>query len=87
MLVLNNPNLGKQNHAFSDHYLDVDFDLSDVMFIINEGALRHLIRYYTREAGVRNLERELANLAREAVKAIASGKAQKIEITQENLGV
>ena len=130
----------EQNHAFSDHYLDVDFDLSDVMFIttantlrmppplmdrmeiiripgytedekveiakhhllpkqikthglkdgewsINEGALRDLIRYYTREAGVRNLERELANLARKAVKEIVSGKAQKIEITPANLGV
>ncbi len=130
----------EQNHAFNDHYLEVDFDLSDVMFIttantlrmpqplmdrmeiiripgytedekveiakrhllpkqikahglkdgewsIGDDALRDLIRYYTREAGVRNLERELANLARKAVKEIVSGKAQQIEIASENLGV
>ena len=129
----------EQNHAFNDHYLEVDFDLSDVMFIttantlrmpqplmdrmeiiripgytedekveiakrhllpkqikahglkdeewsINDEALRDLIRYYTREAGVRNLERELANLARKAVKAIVSGKATRIELTGANLG-
>jgi ATP-dependent Lon protease len=129
----------EQNHAFNDHYLEVDFDLSDVMFIttantlrmpqplmdrmeiiripgytedekveiakrhllpkqikahglkdhewsITDGALRDLIRYYTREAGVRNLERELANLARKAVKAIVSAKATSIEVTIENLG-
>jgi ATP-dependent Lon protease len=129
----------EQNHAFNDHYLEVDFDLSDVMFIttantlrmpqplmdrmeiiripgytedekveiakrhllpkqvkahglkdgewsITDGALRDLIRYYTREAGVRNLERELANLARKAIKEIVSNKAQKIEIDSSNLG-
>src|SRR5215471_3003701 len=129
----------EQNHAFNDHYLEVDFDLSDVMFIttantlrmpqplmdrmeiiripgytedekveiakrhllpkqikahglkdgewsIDDEALRDLIRYYTREAGVRNLERELANLARKAVKEIVSGKVQKIEINPSNLG-
>jgi len=53
---------------------------------ISEDALRDLIRYYTREAGVRNLERELANLARKAVKAIVSAKATTIEVTAENLG-
>jgi ATP-dependent Lon protease len=129
----------EQNHAFNDHYLEVDFDLSDVMFIttantlrmpqplmdrmeiiripgytedekveiakrhllpkqvkahglkdgewsIADEALRDLIRYYTREAGVRSLERELANLARKAIKEIVSGKAEKIEITSSNLG-
>ena len=129
----------EQNHAFNDHYLEVDFDLSDVMFIttantlrmpqplmdrmeiiripgytedekveiakrhllskqvtshglregewsIDDDALRDLIRYYTREAGVRSLERELANLARKAVKAIVSGKETKIELTRANLG-
>ncbi len=129
----------EQNHSFNDHYLEVDFDLSDVMFIttantlrmpqplmdrmeiiripgytedekveiakrhllpkqleahglkdnewsITDTALRDLIRYYTREAGVRNLERELANLARKAVKEIVSGKAQRIEVTVENIG-
>ncbi|MBU6444150.1 MAG: endopeptidase La [Alphaproteobacteria bacterium] len=129
----------EQNHTFNDHYLEVDFDLSDVMFIttanslrmpqplmdrmeiiripgytedekveiakrhliskevaahglkedewkITDQALRDLIRYYTREAGVRNLEREIANLARKAVKDIVSGKAKSIEVTASNLG-
>ncbi|HEX5282007.1 MAG TPA: endopeptidase La [Micropepsaceae bacterium] len=129
----------EQNHSFNDHYLEVDFDLSDVMFIttantlrmpqplmdrmeiiripgytedekveiakrhllpkqleshglkesewsISEDALRDLIRYHTREAGVRNLERELANLSRKAVKEIVSKKAEHIDVTPENLG-
>jgi ATP-dependent Lon protease len=129
----------EQNHAFNDHYLEVDFDLSDVMFLttantlnmpqplmdrmeiiripgytedekveiakrhlidkqvkahglkdgewkIDDEALRDLIRYYTREAGVRNLEREIANLTRKAVKEIVSGKKTTIAITSENLG-
>ena len=129
----------EQNSTFNDHYLEVDFDLSDVMFIttanslnmaqplldrmeiiripgytedekveiakrhriskevkahgltegewkITDEALRDLIRYHTREAGVRNLEREIANLTRKAVKEIVSGKAKSIEITSENLG-
>jgi len=129
----------EQNHTFNDHYLEVDFDLSDVMFIttantlnmpqplmdrmeiiripgytedekveiakrhliekeikahglkdhewkIDDSALRDLIRYYTREAGVRNLEREIANLTRKAVKEIVSGKATSIEVTSDNVG-
>jgi ATP-dependent Lon protease len=129
----------EQNSSFNDHYLEVDFDLSDVMFIttantlrmpqplmdrmeiiripgytedekveiakrhlidkekkahglkdeewsITDGGLRDLIRYYTREAGVRNLEREIANLTRKAVKEIVSGKATSVTITPENLG-
>lgn len=52
---------------------------------IQEDALRDLIRYYTREAGVRNLERELARLARKAVKEILQGKTKSVEVTQENL--
>jgi ATP-dependent Lon protease len=129
----------EQNSTFQDHYLEVDYDLSDVMFVttanslnmprplldrmeiirlsgytedekveiakrhllekqvksnglkkdewsISDGALRDLIRYYTREAGVRNLERELANLTRKAVKEILSTKAKKkIRVTQRNL--
>ncbi len=128
----------EQNATFNDHYLEVDFDLSDVMFIttsnslrmpqplmdrmeiiripgytedekveiakrhliskqveshglkpeewsVTDAGLRDLIRYYTREAGVRNLEREIANLARKAVKEIVSGKAKKIEVTPKNL--
>jgi ATP-dependent Lon protease len=129
----------EQNHTFNDHYLEVDFDLSDVMFIttanslnmpgplmdrmeiiripgytedekveiakrhlipkeieahglkkgewkIEDEALFNLIRYYTREAGVRNLEREIANLTRKAVKEIESGKTASIVVTAENLG-
>ena len=128
-----------QNATFSDHYLEVDFDLSDVMFVttanslhmpqplldrmeviriagytedekveiakrhlipktieehglrleewkITDSGLLDLIRYYSREAGVRNLERELANLARKAVKEILSNKASAVEVTRDNLG-
>jgi ATP-dependent Lon protease len=128
----------EQNATFNDHYLEVDYDLSDVMFVttanslrmpgplmdrmeiiripgytedekveisrrhliakqteahslkpaewsINEDALRDLIRYYTREAGVRNLEREIANLARKAVKEIVTNKTKKVAITRKNL--
>ncbi|MBN8929124.1 MAG: endopeptidase La [Rhodospirillales bacterium 69-11] len=128
----------EQNATFADHYLEVDYDLSDVMFVttanslrmpqplldrmeiiripgytedekveiskrhlidkqseahglkkdewsISEDGLRDLIRYYTREAGVRNLEREIANLARKAVKEIVTKKAAKISITRKNL--
>jgi ATP-dependent Lon protease len=128
----------EQNSTFADHYLEVDYDLSDVMFVttantlrmpqplldrmeviripgytedekveiakrhlipkqmkehgvkedewsISEDALRDLIRYYTREAGVRNLERELANLIRKAVKEIALEKVHKLNMTRRNL--
>jgi ATP-dependent Lon protease len=53
---------------------------------ITDDGLRDLIRYYTREAGVRNLEREIASLTRKAVKEIVSGKATSVVITSENLG-
>jgi ATP-dependent Lon protease len=129
----------EQNSTFNDHYLEVDFDLSDVMFIttantlrmpqplmdrmeiiripgytedekveiakrhlidkekkahglkdeewsITDDGLRDLIRYYSREAGVRNLEREIANLTRKAVKEIVSGKTKSVVVTPENLG-
>jgi ATP-dependent Lon protease len=128
----------EQNSTFADHYLEVDYDLSDVMFVttanslrmpqplldrmeiiripgytedekveiakrhlitkqseahglkkdewsISEDALRDLIRYYTREAGVRNLEREIANLARKSVKEIVTKKTPKVAITRKNL--
>jgi ATP-dependent Lon protease len=128
----------EQNSTFADHYLEVDYDLSDVMFVttanslrmpqplldrmeiiripgytedekveiakrhlinkqgeahglkkdewsISEDALRDLIRYYTREAGVRNLEREIANLARKSVKEIVTKKTPKIAVTRKNL--
>jgi ATP-dependent Lon protease len=131
----------EQNSTFNDHYLEVDYDLSDVMFVttantlrmpqplmdrmeiirlpgytedekveiakrhlipkqieahglkktewaISEDALRDLIRYYTREAGVRNLEREIANLTRKAIKDILmkkAGKDGKITVTRRTL--
>jgi len=128
----------EQNSTFNDHYLEVDYDLSDVMFIctantldlprplldrmeiirvsgytedekveickrhlldkqiaanglkkgefsINDAGLRHLIRHYTREAGVRNLERELSNLARKAIKEIMMGKKDSLAITPKNM--
>jgi len=134
----------EQNSTFNDHYLEVDYDLSNVMFIttantlnippalldrmevirlagytedekseiarrhlipnamkkhglhakewtIDEDGLKFLIRRYTREAGVRNLERELSNLVRKAVKDILLGKAKTIVVTpkvvEEYLGV
>ncbi|ETX27395.1 endopeptidase La [Roseivivax isoporae] len=128
----------EQNSTFVDHYLEVEYDLSDVMFLTTansynmpgplldrmeiiplsgytedekaEIARRHLlpkqvknhglkktefevedqalvdtIRYYTREAGVRNLERELAKLARKAVTQIVKKETSKVVITAENL--
>jgi ATP-dependent Lon protease len=128
----------EQNSTFQDHYLEVDYDLSDVMFVttanslrmpqplldrmeiiripgytedekveiakrhlipkvseanglkpdewtISDEALRDLIRYYTREAGVRNLEREIAGLARKAVREIVQKKASKVTFTRKNL--
>ncbi len=129
----------EQNHTFQDHYLEVDYDLSDVMFLctantmrmpqplldrmeiirlpgytedekveiakghllpkqlsenglkdeewsISDSALRDVIRYFTREAGVRNLEREIANLARKAVKEIAvEADVDSVKVTVRNL--
>ncbi|MEL6370196.1 MAG: endopeptidase La [Pseudomonadota bacterium] len=128
----------EQNSTFADHYLEVDYDLSDVMFVttanslnmpqplldrmeiiripgytedekleiarrhlipkqqeehalkdeewqITDAGLLDLIRRYTREAGVRNLERELARLARKAVTEIETKKAEAVEVTDENL--
>jgi ATP-dependent Lon protease len=131
----------EQNSTFNDHYLEVDYDLSDVLFVttantlrmpqplmdrmeiirlpgytedekveiakrhlipkqieahglkkgewaISEDALRDLIRFFTREAGVRNLEREIANLTRKAIKDILmkkAGKDGKVVVTRRNL--
>ncbi|MDB5413709.1 MAG: ATP-dependent endopeptidase Lon, partial [Rubritepida sp.] len=128
----------EQNSTFADHYLEVDYDLSDVMFVTTANSLRmpqplldrmeiiripgytedekvqiakrhlvakvtvanglkpgewsladdallDLVRYYTREAGVRSLEREIGGLARKAVKEIVSKKAKKVAITVKNL--
>jgi ATP-dependent Lon protease len=129
----------EQNVAFNDHYLEVDYDLSDVMFVttanttrmlqplldrmeiirlsgytedekveiaerhlipkqikghglkkgewaISDSAIRNIIRYYTREAGVRNLEREIANLTRKAVKDVLMNGKKKISVSARNLG-
>eukprot|EP01013_Petalomonas_cantuscygni_P005425 TRINITY_DN1600_c0_g3_i4.p1 TRINITY_DN1600_c0_g3~~TRINITY_DN1600_c0_g3_i4.p1 ORF type:complete len:810 (+),score=239.71 TRINITY_DN1600_c0_g3_i4:777-3206(+) len=128
----------EQNDKFQDHYLEVDIDLSDVMFVttantlnlpqplldrmeiirlegytedekveiakrhliekqieahglkkgefaLRDDALRDLIRYYTREAGVRTLEREIAKLARKALRRILEGEYKSVEITPDNL--
>jgi ATP-dependent Lon protease len=128
----------EQNSTFNDHYLEVDYDLSDVLFIttanslnmpqplldrmeiiripgytedekleiakrhllpkqyennglkqeefsVADDALRDLIRRYTREAGVRSLEREIGNLARKAVRQLEQKKATTVAITAENL--
>jgi ATP-dependent Lon protease len=128
----------EQNSRFNDHYLEIDYDLSDVMFVttansldlpqplldrmeiirlegytedekveiatrhlvakqieshglkgdelvFTEAGLRDLIRYYTREAGVRTLEREIAKVARKALRQILEGKTEKVELTPDNV--
>jgi len=129
----------EQNSKFQDHYLELDLDLSDIMFVttanslnlpqplldrmeiirlegytedekveialrhllpkqikahglkkgefeLTEEGLRDLIRYYTREAGVRTLEREIARLARKSLRQILEKKVESVTITPENLG-
>jgi len=129
----------EQNHAFGDHYVELDFDLSDVMFVatsnsmnippalldrmevirlsgytedekvniamryllpkqltnnglkegeleVQESAIRDVVRYYTREAGVRSLEREMSKICRKVVKGIQLGKmTAPVVVTAENL--
>ena len=128
----------EQNSTFNDHYMEMDYDLSDVMFIctanslnmpqplldrleiirlsgytedekleivkrhllnkqmdmaglkknelsVSDFSLRHLIRYYTREAGVRNLEREVANLCRKAIKDILMAGRKAIKLTPKKV--
>lgn len=128
----------EQNSNFNDHYLEIDYDLSDVLFVttansmnmppplldrmeiirisgytedekvqiakrhlipkqveahglkdgewsISDAGLRDLVRYYTREAGVRNLEREIANLARKAIKDIMMGDRSEVHLDRRNL--
>ena len=129
----------EQNHTFADHYVEVDYDLSDVMFVatsnsmnippalldrmevirlsgytedektniamryllpkqmenngiktaelaVNEEAIRDVVRYYTREAGVRSLERELSKICRKVVKGLLLKQmAPQVQVTSENL--
>jgi ATP-dependent Lon protease len=129
----------EQNHTFSDHYVEVDFDLSDVMFVatsnslnipaalldrmevirlsgytedektsisqryllpkqiknnglkvdeisVSESAIRDIIRYYTREAGVRSLEREISKICRKVVKLLLLKKQERrVLVTPKNL--
>src|ERR1700704_3953303 len=134
----------EQNHTFTDHYVEVEFDLSEVMFVatantlnippplldrmevirlsgytedekvniairyllpkqmknnglkdgelsVSEEAIRDIVRYYTREAGVRSLEREISKICRKAVKQLLTekqegdGKAKRITVTPRNL--
>ncbi len=125
----------EQNHTFADHYLEVDFDLSDVMFVatansmnipgplldrmevirlpgytedekveiarnyllpkqkennglkegelhVSDAALRDIVRYYTREAGVRSIEREVAKICRKVVKEVVLQKGEKTKVTK-----
>ncbi|MDP4299250.1 endopeptidase La [Leptothrix discophora] len=130
----------EQNHTFADHYVEVDFDLSDVMFVatsnslnippalldrmevirlsgytedekvsiaqryllpkqrknngvadseldVSEDAVRAIIRYYTREAGVRSLEREISKICRKVVKGLSLKKYEgTVQVTGENIG-
>ncbi len=129
----------EQNHSFNDHYLEVDYDLSNVLFLatsnsynmprplldrmevirlsgytedeklaiakqhlipkqmkehllkeeefkVADDAVRDIIRYYTQEAGVRNLEREISNLARKTVKELMVAKEKSVSVSRKNLG-
>ena len=129
----------EQNNSFSDHYIEVPFDLSQVMFIttannrfsipqplldrmeaiylpgyteeekvkiaqrhligkqlqenglseknlrISEGTLRHIVREYTREAGVRNLEREIANICRKTAREVVKNNGNRVSVSRSNL--
>jgi len=128
----------EQNNTFNDHYLDIDYDLSDVMFIttanslnmsqpmldrmeiirisgyteaekveiakrhlipdmvkehglkaneitIKDEAIQDIIRYYTREAGVRSLKREIARLARKSIKKIVAGETKAVTVASKNI--
>ncbi|MBU2961558.1 endopeptidase La [Citreicella sp. C3M06] len=128
----------EQNSTFVDHYLEVEYDLSNVMFVttsnsynmpgplldrmeiiplsgytedekleiakrhlldkevkahglkkgefsVSDGALTDIIRYYTREAGVRNLEREIARLARKSVTKIVKKEAERVDVSSDNI--
>ena len=128
----------EQNTAFNDHYLEVDYDLSDVMFVttantlnilpplldrmeviripgytedekiniankyllpkqikengvkegelnLEDGTIKEIIRSYTRESGVRNLEREISKVTRKVVKKVVNGEVKKVEVNDKNI--
>ncbi len=128
----------EQNTTFNDHYLEVDYDLSDVMFVttantlnilpplldrmevirisgytedekinisdkflipkqikengikdgemdLNDGTVKEIIRHYTRESGVRNLEREISKITRKVVKKVVSGEEKKVTVNSDNI--
>jgi ATP-dependent Lon protease len=128
----------EQNTAFNDHYLEVDYDLSDVMFVttantlnilpplldrmeviripgytedekiniankyllpkqlkdngvkqgeldLKDGTIKEIIRSYTRESGVRNLEREISKVTRKVVKKVVSGEVEKVQVNDKNI--
>ena len=128
----------EQNTTFNDHYLEVDYDLSDVMFVttantlnilpplldrmevirlagyteddkisiankyllpkqikdngvkdkemkLSDGLIKEIIRNYTKESGVRNLEREISKVARKVVKKIISGESKEVSVDEKNL--
>ena len=128
----------EQNTAFNDHYLEVDYDLSDVMFVttantlnilpplldrmeviripgytedekiniankyllpkqvkengvkdgelnLEDGTIKEIIRSYTRESGVRNLEREISKVTRKVVKKVVSGEVEKVQVNDKNI--
>ena len=128
----------EQNTAFNDHYLEVDYDLSDVMFVttantlnilpplldrmeviripgytedekiniankyllpkqikengvkegemdLEDGTIREIIRSYTRESGVRNLEREISKVTRKVVKKVVSGEVEKVQVNENSI--
>ena len=128
----------EQNSTFNDHYLEVDYDLSDVMFVttantlnilpplldrmevirlagytedekiniankyllpkqikdngvktnemtLSDGIIKEIIRSYTKESGVRNLEREISKVARKVVKKVVSGEEKEVKVNLENL--
>ncbi|MBP2664569.1 MAG: lon1 [Firmicutes bacterium] len=76
----------EQNNTFSDHYIELPYDLSRVLWVaFSEGTIQKIIREYTREAGVRNLERNIANLCRKAARKIVQDKGPVIKITAQNL--
>ena len=128
----------EQNTTFNDHYLEVDYDLSDVMFVttantlnilpplldrmeviripgytedekisiankfllpkqikengvkenelyVSDGTIKEIIRSYTREAGVRNLEREISKVARKVVKKVVNGEEEKVTVDNKNI--